>query len=272
MAADETNTLTEERAPQLSGVELFTLAERVVSWEDDTRRSELRYYSELYAQAAQQAHIELEQLALTARPTPARLAALGPTLDLRSQLLVQRAQTSALIARLERARSARVRRPRWVYAGLALTLLVVAWLGAMQARDPLVTHFDLGNVSSKKPWRCSSGASPAMPLHGTLDEPLGSYFFFTATEHEPWLEIDLQRETRIRSALIRNRQDCCKDRALPLVLEVSKDREHWQKLAEQALPFNTWHVHLPATLTRWVRLRVQAESALHLHSVILRRL
>jgi len=257
---------------QLGAAELFAVAERVVCWEDDCGRSELQHYLALYAQAGEEAARELSALGIQPLAQAPLAAAAQTGSALRDGLLRQRAHTSALISQLQRARSTRARRPRYVYAIAAIVVLAASALGVHQARDPVVRMFDLGNVSSKKPWRCSSGATASMPLGGTLDTPLGSYFFFTATEDEPWLEVDLQRETRIRSARIRNRDDCCEERAVPLVLEVSTDHEHWQKLDEQLLPFDTWDVRFPATRARWVRLRARAHTALHLHSVVVRTL
>lgn len=253
---------------------LLALAERVVHWEDDVSREELRYYAALYAQVEQKARAELALLTGSALPLQAA-GAVHPDAAiaaLRGELLAQRAQVTALMAQLERARSARLKRPRWVYPSLWLAVFLAAVSGAAAAYRPMVELFDLGNVSAKKPWRASSGASPSMPLHGTLDTPLGSYFFFTANEHEPWLEIDLQRETTIRSATVRNRDDCCEERAVPLVLESSVDRKHWQMLGVQLVPFEVWRPRFAGTRARWVRLRVQAESTLHLHSVIVRTL
>ena len=264
-----------EPSPPPTAASLLALAERVVHWEDDVSSHELRYYAALYAQAEHQARSELAQLSggATEQAAPTPVWEAGTSLALmRSELLAQRARASALVAQLERARSARLERPAYAYSLLALTLLLVAASGVYAAYRPALEWFDLGNVSKKKPWRASSGANASMPLHGTLDPPLGAYFFFTATEREPWIEIDLQRQTTIRSAVVRNRDDCCKERAVPLVLEISVDRKHWNALAEQRTPFAVWRPRFASTPARWVRLRVQAESSLHLHSVIVRSL
>lgn len=255
---------------QLPAAQLYALAERLVSWEDDAGPEALQHVRQLYARAAAQAQRELHELGVT--PRAVCMHAANVQGELRSQLLVQRAETCQLLAQLARAERARVRRPRYVYVLIGLALLVLAAIGAREARDPVVTALDLGNVSGGKPWHCSSSGGPTMPLGGTLDTPLGSYFFYTANEHEPWLEVDLLRQTRIRSVTVKNRDDCCTERAVPLVLEVSSDHAHWQRLAEQPIPFDVWHVHFHSTLARWVRLRVRAESTLHLHSVIVRSL
>jgi len=94
-----------------------------------------------------------------------------------------------------------------------------------------------------------------------------NFFFHTQEQNQPWMEIDLGAVQRISSVKIKNRQDCCAERAVPLVLEVSKDGQKWNQLARKNEVFGTWHAKFAPVETRWVRLRVARKSMLHLQSV-----
>jgi hypothetical protein len=95
-----------------------------------------------------------------------------------------------------------------------------------------------------------------------------SYFFHTGNEANPWIQFDLGRDRRISSVEVENRLDCCADRAMPLVFEVSTDQKRWTEVGRVTREFSTYRQRFKAVKTRYVRLRVAQPSAiLHLSRV-----
>jgi hypothetical protein len=111
------------------------------------------------------------------------------------------------------------------------------------------------DIARAKPWVASSrwpqGGCPS-PVQDCVESP--GYFFSTAQDDNPWVEFDLGSLQTVSGFRIANRVDCCWDRAIPLVVEVS-----------------TWKGHFPSARARWVRLRVPRTSYLHLSGVRLFR-
>jgi hypothetical protein len=95
-----------------------------------------------------------------------------------------------------------------------------------------------------------------------------SYFFHTANETNPWIVFDLGKERRISAVEVENRLDCCIERALPLVFEVSNNREKWTEVARSTEEFTSLRKKFKSVKTRYVRLRIDhASSILHLSRV-----
>jgi hypothetical protein len=124
-----------------------------------------------------------------------------------------------------------------------------------------------GDLSLGKPWVTSSTLEQvcASPLHHCGVEK--GYFFHTQEEASPWIEIDLQREERFSALRVFNRQDCCDDRAVPLVIEVSTDHQHWREVVRKTETFGEWKAKFAPISARWVRLRIARRSLLHLFDV-----
>ncbi len=95
-------------------------------------------------------------------------------------------------------------------------------------------------------------------------------FFHTEEEQMPWIEYDLGKTTSVHFVRVVNRIECCRDRAVPLVVEVSNDAKSWRSVARRDSRFRTWKARFPATEARYVRLRVAAKSTLHLEQVEIR--
>jgi hypothetical protein len=124
------------------------------------------------------------------------------------------------------------------------------------------------DLARGKPWRASSALEDC-PLgvtrrcvHWRLD-----IFFHTKEEPSPWIEIDLRAPTTISKVVVRNRLDCCWDRAVPLVVEVAESRLRYREVARQEDPFDEIVLEFAPTTARYVRLRVEKTSALHLERV-----
>jgi hypothetical protein len=193
----------------------------------------------------------------------------GEAIDLdhlRARLLEQRADTLEQLYELARRQPPSPRshhRLRWAYALIPALALIALGL---YLRDSL----NLGNVALGKHWTASSNYANLRPLSGTLPSRSQHFFFHTLGDREGWLEIDLERPTRIASAKIVNRDDCCQTRALPLVIEASVDHAQWRELARTGREFDVWRTSFQPFSARWVRLRVLRPSAFHLKNVILR--
>ena len=128
---------------------------------------------------------------------------------------------------------------------------------------------EVGNAALGKRWTASSGAEGAPPS-GTLTNAADHFFFHTGGRELPVLELDLGRPTLITNAKIVNRDDCCAERAVPLVLEASTDHRAWRELARRRRSFGVWRSYFAPYTARWVRLRVLRLEAFHLKRIVIR--
>ncbi len=157
---------------------------------------------------------------------------------------------------------------RLLRVGVPLAILVVLSLGAKVASDRARLAEE-----TMIPWRASS----THPEPGCQSPRQGCeqdhFFFHTRGDREPWIEFDLSERPSVSKVTVVNRTDChgCSARAVPLVLEVSDDRENWQVLAQRDTDFVTWTATFPRTNARWLRLRVARPSYLHLRQVRIER-
>jgi hypothetical protein len=168
---------------------------------------------------------------------------------------------------LPEQRVRRVRLQRWVRIGVPLVallgVLVAAVLAIMAALQP-------PNLLAGKPWRTSSTIPNFSATAREVDGRKIDIFFHTNEELNPWIEYDLGKPTRITGLHIVNRGDCCADRAIPIVLEASDDRTTWKPVLRRDEPFTTWTQTIAAFTARYVRLRVDKQSWLHLEKFELR--
>jgi len=119
-----------------------------------------------------------------------------------------------------------------------------------------------------KAWRTSStmsGVGCTSPQQECGDNT--DYFFHTTNEDSPWLEIDLGKRTNFSAVRVENRHDCCFERAVPLIIEVSDVQGHFREVARQTSSFSSWLATFAPTTARYVRLRVPRQSLLHLARV-----
>jgi len=138
--------------------------------------------------------------------------------------------------------------------------------GVMTARSLQEGRRD---IARGKEWRASSAFPGVTPCTSPAQECTESPFFFfhTLDEDKPWLEIDLGSKQRFTGARIVNREDCCADRAVPLVIEASGDHKSWHEVARRTEVFGNWKPAFPAVTARWVRVRVDKRATLHLNGV-----
>jgi len=147
-----------------------------------------------------------------------------------------------------------LRRRRWragFAAGALLTVLALLVGLSVQMFGPK-------DLAAGQPWRASSSLAIAASV---------KVQFQTKEEQDPWFEIDLGRLNRIRSLSVKNRADCCQERAVPLVAEVSFDRTNWQAIAQTEAPFLVWEPNFPVVIARYLRFRASRRTVLHFEQV-----
>lgn len=152
---------------------------------------------------------------------------------------------------------------------LVPTLLAASILGALGYFLSALDSFR-PNLASGRPWKTSSTQVTCDPEHGWCGGAVTDIFFHTEDEASPWIEFDLGAPKWVRRVEVRNRLDCCGDRAVPLVVETSDEETTWAEVAHQDEPFEHWAASFPARQARYVRLRVARKSILHLEAVSIR--
>lgn len=168
-------------------------------------------------------------------------------------------------ARADEAELSRLRRQRRWRLAACTALLGFGISRAVPALDGADWRVDL---AAGKPWRTSSAAFRCEPAAKRCDDHFGTTIFFhTRQDESPWLVIDLEREETISAVRVRNRTDCCSSLAVPLVVELSNDNRTWREVARRERNFRNWVPSFAPTAARWVRLRVDRPSALHLERV-----
>jgi hypothetical protein len=126
------------------------------------------------------------------------------------------------------------------------------------------------NLARGKAWRTSSTYAVCDPAHRSC-AGVNDLFFHTQDEDQPWFEIDLGAPTSVRRVEITNRRDCCEERSVPLVVELSNDRAQWREVARRKDSFTQWTAEFPKSSTRFVRLRVARRTVFHLEGVAVYR-
>ena len=148
---------------------------------------------------------------------------------------------------------------RWLrvlLVGLVLALLVVG-ICVWRTRPDL--------AKGKPFW--TSSRSPSCPA-AVL--PCAGLMFHTDEELNPWVEIDLGSQRVIRQIAVSNRADCCTDRAIPLIAEISRTGGQWTEVGRRTADFVSWTAKFPPATARYVRLRVPRRTTFHLHGVAVR--
>lgn len=180
------------------------------------------------------------------------------------QLRLSSAARAACLGWLDRARgrcpTERLRRERRLRACLlALGVLLPALALALALRP--------SNLAARAAWKASS-AHRGYATQGTMGATRhGSLLFHTEEEASPSVELDLGAERTVHDVEVINRSDCCAERSIPLVIEVSLDQKTWAEVARNDDGFSLWKARFPPRKARHVRLRVDRRSMLHLEDV-----
>ncbi len=172
------------------------------------------------------------------------------------------------LLRVIRGEPAISRAARWSRWGFAL--LVAG--GVTGAMTPTLTRLLHGGPWQRYKWTTSSGVpslgfgtSGLLGAHGVRE-----LVFHTATENRPWVSIDLLETRSVHVIEITNREDCCQDRAVPLVIEMAGDDKHFVEVARKKEVFTVWKAEFPTRRARYVRMWVDAQTAFHLQEIVIR--
>lgn len=151
------------------------------------------------------------------------------------------------------------RRPRLVYgvAGVLALLLLLPLLAAWFAPD----------LAEGKVWTASSNWGP-FPITGVMSgEASLDGRFHTNDEPSPWVIIDLGKVYDVHAVEVENRVSCCRERAVPLRIELSVDKQTFWRVAYRRALFERFTAHFASHKARYVRLMVVRRSTLHLRRV-----
>jgi hypothetical protein len=147
---------------------------------------------------------------------------------------------------------------RWSRLALCAGLLVLAVLGGRRlALGP--------NLLEDRPFRLSSSWSGCSQDAGCRD-----LLFHTDEQYNPWVEFDLGARKSFHRLEVTNRTDCCSERTVPLVAEISDDAATWTEIGRRDQEFTTWVLTFPPRQARYLRLRIPRNSTFHLKDVALR--
>ena len=140
-----------------------------------------------------------------------------------------------------------------------------AWTGIDLSQPPstfLRHRADYGRVLSATgaTVTISSGNTNALAQLLSGSCPSG-FAFHTGNEANPWVTIDLGREASITGVLVRNRTDCCQERAENLRLQVSSDNQNWKEVWKAASIEPRWEIPLLGQDVKARYLRLDARPA-----------
>jgi hypothetical protein len=124
------------------------------------------------------------------------------------------------------------------------------------------------NLAVGKVWHQSSVWAPCDTLLHRCGGLHTLIFFHTREDANPWVEYDLGKPLQFSKVFVKNRDEL-QDRAVPLVVEVSNDEKTWHKVGRRVETFRTFMFQFPTQTARYVRLRVDRKSWLHLEQVMI---
>jgi hypothetical protein len=130
-----------------------------------------------------------------------------------------------------------------------------------------VTRRDL---AANRPWRTSSQLPDCDLTYNTCQGQSVNIFFHTLEEESPWVEIDLGSVRTFSRIIVRNRRDCCQERAVPLAIEVSSDDSSFAEVARRRNVFEEWDAKFDPVHARYVRARALRRTFLHLEGISVR--
>ncbi len=143
-------------------------------------------------------------------------------------------------------------------AALAAFAAVVLWA---QLRPPTVGP----DLARGKPRTQSSVY--CVPENGECNGYPTRLAFHTNEDSSPWYQIDLEQPQQVSRVWIRNRSDSSQIRAVPLVVEVSSDGTTFAPVARRDAKFSEWMASFAPVSVRYIRVRVDRKSYLHLEAV-----
>jgi hypothetical protein len=157
---------------------------------------------------------------------------------------------------------------RWLRLGAALTLAAAIGLAAASGIRRVWIGPDLAEGA---PWILSTKWMDCHPEQRECGGARTRIFFHTDFQDNPWFQLDLGRVREVGRVRVENRDDCCQERAVPLIVEVRDDTGPFREVARKNELFQSWEVTFPAVKARYVRLRVPTRVMFHLSRVEVRR-
>ncbi|MEO7668762.1 MAG: hypothetical protein ABIW57_05465 [Polyangia bacterium] len=113
----------------------------------------------------------------------------------------------------------------------------------------------------------TSSVFPDTPAPGTVPPHQQPFFFHTNAEDHPWITFDLPHIANVRTVRITTRTDCCRERTVPLNIEVPDGQGGWRLVCQRRVPFSSWTCDTGGVATAVVRVRLAAHDMLHLSQV-----
>jgi len=189
--------------------------------------------------------------------------------DRRAQALALRQLCKVALGRQAREQESRTLK----YLGRVWRAMISATLAVGLVSLALYVVNAHSDLARNRPWRLSSSLGPACkPLNdGGCGAARPGIFFHTKEEASPWIEYDLGKLSTFTSVVVENARDGMQERAVPLAVEISNDRVHWNEVARATSNFNEWTTSFPKVSARFVRFRVLRASYLHLARIQIRR-
>ena len=164
----------------------------------------------------------------------------------------------------------RMQERAWVRRVQLLMLAAVGLVVLVFVGKHLKERYDLSqDLATSASWVASSRYEPECSCHSPEQSCAScpNFFFCTQSEDRPSIEFDLHRVQSLSAVVVDNRADCCPERALPLVVQVSTDHKHWKTVATRKEEFSTWRADFSTEQARWVKLYVARHDFLHLARV-----
>jgi hypothetical protein len=150
-------------------------------------------------------------------------------------------------------------------AVIAAAALALVLLAGCLVSPSFRTRIFPRDLAEGQPWMTTS-SEQGMPTSGLGPSSEGNMFFHTASSLRPWVEIDLGAMHVIRKVRVENRADCCKERALPLNVEILEG-DTWRLIAQRRTPFTVWSYDVGSVRARKIRLLRPGTNFFHLKRI-----
>lgn len=157
---------------------------------------------------------------------------------------------------------------RVVRIGVGLALGAAVAVAVATGVGKLLEPADL---AKGHPFKTSSKMADCHPEQNECAGFPTKILFHTLEEPNPWYVVDLEAPTQFSRLTIVNRGDSGEARAVPLVVELSDDGTTFREVARRQEVFSTWKPELGPQTARYVRVRVDRTSWLHLEAVRVHR-
>jgi hypothetical protein len=159
---------------------------------------------------------------------------------------------------------AKVQARRWLVAGAVALACAATAVAVAEISQAAHRRIDL---AKGKPFTLSSTWAQCHPDRNECGGVPMRVFFHTKEQLYPFIVLDLGQPTKFSRLTIRNRTDIAMMRAVPLVAEVSNDGKSFLEVARRTDSFVEWKPRLVPQTARYLRLRVDRVSYLHLEAI-----